>query len=273
MARTRKQQDDRFGLFWTLLRWERELRNARLQQLLGLASVQVSRLISEFRAVFPGAISNDAGGKRWKLSRPTETRRGQGIEGYLSLLRNADDGLRTWFEDGRISFQEPDEGRFAILRAACVEQRGVEIDYASMEHPAGIRRVIFPHSIVRLAQRWHVRAWCTVREGYRDFNLGRMKTLSCVEVAPKLPPDVDWQHHVDVRVGAHHLLSRAQEEPIRREFFGAAAARRFRVRAAMVNYVINDMRAAVDPERQRPPEFLLEVLNRDELRDYLFERR
>lgn len=35
-------------------------------------------------------------------------------------------------------------------------------------------RVIFPHALIHAGTRWHVRAWCTLRQGYRDFNLSRI---------------------------------------------------------------------------------------------------
>ena len=90
--------------------------------------------------------------------------------------------------------------------------------------------------------------------------------------SPALPPDVDWNQSVDVRLGAHSALNLEHEQVVRAEYFSGAAARRLTARAALVKYIINDIHAAIDPKRQLPPEYLLEVLNVDELEPYLFQR-
>lgn len=267
MAKTTRFRESRFRLLWSLLSWEGELRNRRLQDLLGLTSVQVSRLIAQFRDEHPGTVENDPVQKRWVPANPPSATSGGKLEDYLGTLE-ADD---AWYEDGRIDFLTPDRQVFAVVREACLSKSGLDTTYASMAHPKGHRRLLYPHTMVRLLQRWHVRAWCTLRESYCDFTLGRMSRPQVHQVPrPDLPRDADWEEQIDVRLGAHRALGIEQEQTIRGEYFGGAVARRLRVRRALLNYVINDIRAAVDPKRQMPPEFFLEVLNADELRPWLF---
>lgn len=45
-----------------------------------------------------------------------------------------------------------------------------------------------------------------------------------------------------------------------------------RVRRALLPYVINNIFAAFDPERQQPPEFQLEVHNVKDLKPWLFSQ-
>lgn len=267
MAKTTHFRESRFRLLWSLLSWEGELRNRRLQDLLGLTSVQASRLIAQFRDEYPGAVENDPVQKRWMPASPPKATAGGELEDYLGTLEAED----AWFEDGRVDFLSPDRRVFAVVREACVSKAGLDTMYASMTHPKGHRRLLYPHTMVRLMQRWHVRAWCTQRESYRDFTLGRMSRPQ-VHRAPRpaLPRDADWDERIDMRLGAHRALGVEQEQIIRDEYFGGAVARRLRVRRALLNYIINDIRAAINPRQQVPPEYFLEVLNADELRPWLF---
>lgn len=267
MPKTTQGRQDRFRLLWTLLAWEGELRNKRLQDLLGLESVQASRLIAQFREAYPGAVENDPPQKRWI---PAAATRGPGeerLEDYVRTLQAID----SWYEDGRVDFLTPNARLFAVVRQACLSGVGLETTYASMSHPKGQRRTIYPHTLVRLMQRWHVRAWCAQHLAYRDFTLGRMSRTQ-LKPAPSstLPRDEDWEQTVVLRLGAHRALGVDHEHVIRGEYFGGAVARRVRVRRALLNYVVNDIRAAIDPQRQTPPEFLLEVLNANELEPWLF---
>jgi len=270
MAKGRNQQQARFGVLRELLQWEGELRNVRVQSLFRVRSVQASRLITQFAAENPGLLRLDTYQKRWIPVPGASLGDSTSVDEYLADAA-VDGRSDSWFEDARSSFQDPDPQVFAALRAACTTSCGVELSYRSMSHPEGMRRRIFPHAIVRLSQRWHVRAWCVLREQYRDFTLGRIKapTLSTA-VAKGLPEDKAWLARVDIRIGAHRGLSGAQEQTIRDEYFAGAVARRIQVRGALVNYVINDLRAAIDPKRQLPPEYQLEVLNEPDLRPYLF---
>ena len=143
-----------------------------------------------------------------------------------------------------------------------------------MNQPAGTRRVIYPHAVVRGSQRWHTRAWCGERLEYRDFTLGRISSPSLIDAKPKeLPPDQAWDTMVEVRVAAHSALPHEQEKVILDEYFKGTAGRRFSVRAALLNYLLNDIRAATEPKRQAPPEYLLEVTNLEDLRPHLFSER
>jgi Predicted transcriptional regulator len=267
VTKTTHFRESRFRLLWSLLSWEGELRNRRLQDLFGLTSVQASRLIAQFRDEHPGTIENDPVQKRWIPASAPSSDGGGELEDYLGTLEVED----AWFEDGRVDFLTPDRRVFAVVREACVSKAGLDTMYASMTHPKGHHRLLYPHTMVRLMQRWHVRAWCTQRESYCDFTLGRMSRPTIHgNPKPGLPRDTDWEERIDVRLGAHRALGIEQEQIIRGEYFGGAVARRLRVRRALVNYVINDIRAAIDPKRQVPPEFYLEVLNADEVQQWLF---
>lgn len=269
MPKDTRLRQDYFRTFWTLLRWEGELRNNRLQQLLNLTSEHVSRLLGLFREENPQLLEQDHAQKRW-MSRGTEPLPAVPIDDYLGLLHEGGDPA-AWYVDARPHFQEPAPELFLLMRRACGEGTGLEVLYGSMSNPGGQRRIIYPHTIVRLSQRWHVRAWCQTREAFLDFTFGRMSQAVPTGAPPvPLPRDEAWERLVTLRLGAHRGLSPEQEAVIRQEYFGGAAARRLQVRAALLHYVIHDIRAALDPDQECPPYFQMEVLNREEVAPFLF---
>jgi hypothetical protein len=77
---------------------------------------------------------------------------------------------------------------------------------------------------------------------------------------------------VPVRLIAHPGLSTEQQDLIRFEYFGNTAARIDTCRGALVPYFIQDVRAALDPQTERPPDFQLAVENIDEVRQWVFTR-
>lgn len=75
---------------------------------------------------------------------------------------------------------------------------------------------------------------------------------------------------VPVRLIAHPLLSIEQQELIRFEYFNKTAARVDTCRGALVAYFIQDVRAALDPEAQRPPDYQLAIENINVVRPWVF---
>ena len=62
-----------------------------------------------------------------------------------------------------------------------------------------------------------------------------------------------------LRLIAHTTLSAAQQKIVKGEFFQGTSALVLKCRAALVPYMIQAYRAAVDPTVQRPPQYLLQV--------------
>jgi hypothetical protein len=267
MAKTPIQNQARVAALRALLFWEGEIRNSRIRTLFSLAAIQASRLLAAFRAANEKLLSPT----RYGYALLPEAGESPPLEEYLRVLAT-DTQTPTWLEDGRFNFLEPSSKIFAPLRNACVRKTGVRIKYASMTTPAGGIRVIFPHTIVRLANRWHVRAWCQQRRDFRDFNLGRISSIEAIDEPSEYlaKHDAAWNDVVDIRLFPHRDLSSAQVEIIRTEYLGKTAARRLKSRGALVGYVVQALRAATNPAIEKPPAFQLEVVNVEELRKYLF---
>jgi len=141
-----------------------------------------------------------------------------------------------------------------------------------MKDPKPHIRIISPHSIIRAGRRWHVRAYCELNKQFRDYNLGRISDVKLLDKSSESPmkDDKDWMTEVKIRLIAHPDLSPDQESLIRFEYFQDTAARVTTCRAPLINYFIQDVRAAIDIKTQRPPEYQLAVQNLEEISQWLF---
>lgn len=270
MANRPQLRDHRLIVMAGVMAWEGELSNARVRHLFDVQPVQASRLLAEFRAVHAEAIDDDRSAKVLRWRQPAKVATDMSLDEYARLAG----GSETCLVDARVNLTAVSPAVFAAVRRACLEGGGVTICYASMTTPAPTDRLIFPHSLVHVGRRWHVRAWCDKRQGFRDFTLGRITAAELMPgcKGPTSAEDRAWRQQVDLRLVAHRRLSLEQQAVVRKECFGGTMGRRLKVRGCLVSYVIQDVRAALTPERELPPEFQLEVGNPDDLAPWLFHR-
>ncbi len=76
----------------------------------------------------------------------------------------------TWGDEKRFS------DKLSLLENAINERRAVEIDYVSREGER-TARVIHPHLLVYKQSIWYLYAYCTARQGFRLFKVGRMRSI------------------------------------------------------------------------------------------------
>lgn len=254
-----------------VLAWEGEIGNARIRKLFGLQPVQASRLLAEFRALMGDRIIEDSRAKVLRPASPDGIETDISLDEYVRQIQTGEDS-DSFIVEGRVDLTQVRPAVFALLRKAALNKTGVEISYASMTNPAYETRTIFPHSIVHAGRRWHTRAWCARRQEFRDFTLGRIGVASSANSqAPQtIDQDHAWGQFVMLELAAHRKLSEQQQQVVRNEYFNGMTERRLSVRACLAQYVIQDIRAALDPEKDLPPEFQIEVLNSNQLIDMLF---
>lgn len=264
-------RDHRLRIMEGVLAWEGEIGNARVRKLFDIQPVQASRLLAEFRLLMGDSIVEDGRAKVLKPALPEVFETDISLEEYARHTLAGED-TNPHVIDARVDLTEVRPPVFALLRMAARTKTGVVINYASMTNPVFEERTIFPYSIIHIGRRWHVRGWCARRQDFRDFNLGRIKTVCAAdEVAPRtMDDDPAWHEIVLLELAAHRKLSPQQQEVVQQENFNGATDRRLPVRACLAQYVIQDLRAAIDPENEVPPEFQIEVTNAAQLKNALF---
>lgn len=276
-----KSGSDRTADLELILRWEGELDNARIRQILGVKPVWASRLLAELIHRLGALIKRPAkrGPIVWAAPASRSTARRSPDE-YLKLVSSAPggaDALLPCLHDARIDLTAVHPGVFSTVLQAARTGSGVRIVYRSMTNPEGVSRIVFPHSLVRAPRRWHMRAWCAERRDFRDFVLSRVQTAESVETPQPdeaaASHDASWARMVDLRLVPHPNLTEAQQNLIASEMFPGARVKRLRVRHCLAMYVLQDLRVAVDLKRDLPPEFQLALASPAEIGDLLPETK
>ena len=145
--------------------------------------------------------------------------------------------------------------------------------YRSLEHPDGLERTLYPHALVYTGFRWHIRAWCSFREEFRDFNLSRMEHARALDQkAPKhagQDRDALWNKRVEIHLKANPELSDDEQRLIEAEFGMRRKVLSITTRGALVMYVLQSFQVEIgkgtNPRRNR-----LVLYNRSALKDCLW---
>lgn len=96
----------------------------------------------------------------------------------------------------------------------------IEISYQSFSDTAPSKRVIWPHVLVNIGNRWHVRAYDEKRKNFRDFVLVRFNDVSesSTESINYKLKDGLWNETESVAIIPAPRLSVGQKEVIAKEF-------------------------------------------------------
>lgn len=259
-----------------LLRWEGEIDNERIRRLLGVKTVWASRLLGELIKAAPPLLERKSAHAPLRHGGPIDER--DSPDEYLHMLtHHANESLSSDIgpvEDIRLDLGQVPIKLFSTLHAAAKRGTGVRIHYRSMANPNGLERLIFPHSLIRAPRRWHVRAWCELRQEFRDFTLGRISEAVPDDSVSSQPStsDLAWNQTVEIVIVPHPALTPAQQQMIAAEYFPGAKAKRIRLRQCLAAYTIQDLRLAVNPEVEQPPEFQLMIANTSQLPPLFIDR-
>jgi predicted DNA-binding transcriptional regulator YafY len=273
----------RYRFIETLALWEGRLTTRHLCDTFGIGRQQASKDINNYiRDVGPGNLEYD---KFLKGYKPTpefspKVTLGQADE-YLHLmarnneLMNVFESLSLNVANVEVLAQPVRDVTPDVLRPimqAARQQRRLEVDYVSLNHPDREGRIIIPHTLVYTGLRWHVRAWCEKNSEYRDFVLSRFRGIPEIldESAHGMVEDIDWHTMVRVRIAPDPRLTREQREVVEVDYGMQDGALEITIRARLVTYIlqmlhINPNALADDPTAQQ-----IVVENRDELAPWLF---
>lgn len=273
----------RYRLIETVALWEGRLTTNHLQDAFGIGRQQASKDINKYASEFaPNNLTYDAAQKGYCATKAFEPIFTQGVaDEYLQMVgANAEFGAVFSVDSPVRKFTEvisplnrdlrPNVLR-PILRAAR-EGKRVEICYASLSTPVPEYRVIQPHSVVFTGIRWHVRAYCEHRQGYRDFVLSRISDEPEITLKGEngAEGDVDWQQRVELLIGPDPRLSPAQQAIIRQDFGMVRNRLAIATRGALVQYVLQQLQLVEENPTSSPEAQQITLLNRDKLKRWIW---
>jgi predicted DNA-binding transcriptional regulator YafY len=123
----------------------------------------------------------------------------------------------------------------AIRQQACLR-----VTYQSMSAGEPTNRVIAPHAVAFDGYRWHARAFCHKREGFRDFVMARMLTVKVLEDAGTDGAlDEAWHRQVSLVLAPNPRLSKAHRKVIELDYGMVSGEVVLECRQALLFYSLN----------------------------------
>ena len=95
----------------------------------------------------------------------------------------------------------------------------MDCEYLSIATGDPEGRLIYPHTFVKAANRWHVRAFCERRQQFRDFVLSRFQSVDYDGKPAQHGPEADsaWNEIVVIQIAPDPRLNRTQKAIIERD--------------------------------------------------------
>lgn len=276
-------EKNRYKVIRRMALWEGRLSRGRLMDVLSLSGIRVSQLLREVREETPHWFEWDSKSKSYYVTdaayRTTnaELKAGTSDLSLAAYLAEADIHADLAPGAGPVTvapwgFSQVNPHVFSRIRMATEQRKRLKLEYRSMRSPEPHQRTVEPHSLVQAGRRWHMRGYCLETGDFRDFVLGRIAKLSMLDqmAEASIAEDAKWTTVVKVRIQAHPKLTPGQQNLVRSEYFDGTAARVHSCRGALLPYLVQELRLALNVTKELPPEYQLAVENVEEVRKWLF---
>ena len=163
-----------------------------------------------------------------------------------------------------------DELILARLLQAMRASRKARAQYQSMTREDSTIRELSPHSLVYDGFRWHVRAYCHLRERFQDFVLGRFQRVDTLDKAARtFDDDHEWHRTLDLVLVPHPKLPAVARRAIEVDYGMTNGELRVECRQAMLLYALRNLRLDSEPDQQNPRIQQVLLKNRGELLPFI----
>jgi predicted DNA-binding transcriptional regulator YafY len=258
--------------------WEGAVNRSDIRDRFGVSVPQASNDLSLYQKMAPENLVYDASAKRYvptlsfqpRFLKPNPDR-------YLAQLRGIADEIieleETWITNPPPSDAMPIPQRklnAEVLRGlvmAIRRQQSAEILYQSMNrhHPDPLKRWVTPHAFGFDGVQWHMRAYCHIDKGFKNFLLSRCYGVGDFGAAgAAAEEDILWQTRFTVVLAPNPGLSEAQRRAIALEYAMTDEQLALPVRKALIFYFDKRMRLDYQQYDDTPAHNPLIVINRAE---------
>lgn len=246
------------------LLWEGHVNRSDLIEAFGISVPQSTLDFREYLERAPGNMDYD---KRLRHYFPTAMFKpvfiSDSAEGYLSQLVAMGISGEEQSHPGLIGATPPfdvlpsperrvDRDTLQQLLRAIRENLSLEIHYQSLSTATPGWRRITPHSLASDGLRWHVRAFCHIKNEFRDFVLGRIIEIRGEQPsAASAESDAEWNEYVKVVIAPNPDLSMDQKKIIEQDYAMKRGKAEIAVRRALLFYL--KRRLGVEEGAQKTP--------------------
>lgn len=240
--------------------WRGWVKRKDLAALFGVSMAQASSDLQKYQELNPGALVYQMTRKRYEGSEAMtcvlhEPRLEEGISSFLGGGVFAGVSVSCRAERDLVAgINLPlRKGSHAVERAtmlALVSGHKIRIKHWGVSSGKAGWRWIAPLAFGHDGYRWHVRAWCFLREDFRDFTLSRVEKAEWpqpIEDNEPVPKDLDWDEMVKIKVRPHSALNESARRAIEMDYgMRKNGVLTIEVRKAMEGYLLDHLRLARD---------------------------
>ena len=208
------------------LQWDGRINRRDVMDFFKISVPQASADIARYAEIAPGNLEYDTRSRTY-VATPAYAPHyeSSGARQYLSHLLALERQILT-SDQAFLAFRPPmasvplpsrtvEPKTLALLLQSIAERARLRIRYQSIARDEPQERYISPHAFGYDGVRWHVRAYCHLREGFRDFVLGRI-LLPGAPVASDVDSsqDREWHTNVDLVLKPDDSLTIKQREGV-----------------------------------------------------------
>lgn len=249
----RWSQERRLQFIDFRLQWEGRINRRDLTEFFKISVPQASADISRYSELAPQNVQYDTSSRTY-VATPSfiplfET---TGPPQYLSQLLALERLILT-ADQVFLAFRPPmasvplpsraiEAKTLALMLRAIAERGMLQIRYQSIAREEEQTRFISPHAFGYDGLRWHVRAYCHLRRGFRDFVFGRILSAG-QPTASTIDPtsDLEWQTHVDLVLVPDESLTPKQRHGVEIDYGMKNGKVTIACRQAMLFYTLRTL--------------------------------
>ena len=270
----------RYWMLELIAFWEGQINTKPLMSALGLTRQSVSQLLKQYQADFPNSLDYDAKRKAYQITDHFKPH----------YIDQTVDEYFAWLHFGNIPTfpQEPTHHtQYRIdalpryvsphvmrpLHKAVKEKTAVDCEYLSVASSDPQGRLLYPHSFVKTANRWHVRAYCALRQEYLDFVLSRFQSVDYDgENAQNTPAqDERWNTQVTLILAPDSRLTDKQKSVLENDYGMTNSQLHITTRAALVKYTLDDLQIKTKMLEANPQAQQLVCVNYADIKQWLYD--
>jgi len=208
------------------LQWEGRINRRDVTDFFNISVPQASADIARYAQLAPGNLYYDTSSRTYVATAEFNPHfESSGARQYLSQLVALERQILSR-EQAFLSFRPPmasvplpsrtiEPRTLALMLQAIAGRAQLQIRYQSIARDEAQARFISPHAFGYDGVRWHVRAYCHLRKGFRDFVFGRVLSAD-QPVATAIDPanDHEWHTHVDLILAPDKSLTPTQRQGV-----------------------------------------------------------
>lgn len=285
--RVNTKMDNKPNLSWSaekrlayidlILKWKGRINRNDLMVHFNISTPQASLDITNYSSLAPNNICYDRKAKAYvrKNTFSSYFPETSSTDFFFNLLKSGqllDDMPNLNFEE--VPQLERVMDNDAILEKivfAITNRLAVDIEYQSMTNPHPTTRTIRPTALVSDGSRWHVRAFCMSKNGFRDFMLARMLSVSDMRaLTSPMPNDEFANSMVYLQIEADPKLTPSQKAVVEYDYGMENHILVKPCKKSHLFYMLRKYRF-LNPKKT-PTEQEIQLKNLDEIKTYLTDR-